>query len=288
MTRKLWLIVLAGLALGVHAGGEARAEDAAPTTEKKGYWVASETIQINATAEQVFRYTGNLPNWQQWTAWNDQKDPTGVWAYKGDPGTVGHEMSWDGPVLGQGRMVFTKVEGSTVHYDLFFGKSKTANGGYIAIAGADPVSVTWYTDGKLKGMTRLFKKKIEAGVGKDFEDGLAKLKPLVEAVAVAEAHAAKVAAASAAVAAEKATLAALEQTATTLRAEAEAAVKAADEALAAAKKPAQKKAAGDAKAAAEAKKSEAEKAAQAAKAQADNVQAKQAELDALNAAAPKG
>lgn len=289
MSRKLGSMLLGALLLGasVTVGGVARADEATQTPSKKGHWVASETIQIDATADQVFRYTGSLPNWQQWTPWNKEKDPTSVWTYKGEPWTVGHEMSWDGPELGVGRMVFTKVEGTTAYYDLFFGKSKTANQGYIAAAGSSPVTVTWYTDGQLKGISKLFKKKIEAAVGKDFEDGLAKLKPVVEAAAAREAHRAKVKALEDQITAEKATLTALQQAADALRAEAAAALKAADDALAAAKKPAQKKAAGDAKAAAEAKKSEAEKAAQVAMAQADKIKALEGDLEKLKADAPK-
>lgn len=289
MSRKLFGVALLAWSFGLVPCLDARAEDtaaAAAPAKKKGAWVASQTAQMDAIPAVIFRFTGDLARWNDWTAWSKERDPSGQWTYEGAAGTVGHAMSWDGPELGQGRLVLTKVEGNTIHYDLFFGKSKTANKGYITVGGEGPASVTWYTEGQLSGFARLFRKKIEEAVNKDFQDGLAKLKPLAEKQSVLERHAARVSDLQARLAQAKAEATAARQRADALLAEARLATMNASDAAKTAKKPAQKQAVADLTAAAEAKKGEASKAEQEAAALEAKAAALAAELQALEAAAP--
>lgn len=273
MQFKPWLILLAALSLSSSA-----LADEAP--KKKGYWTASATTTVDASAEQVMRLAGDLTKWKEWTAWSADRDPTGRWEYTGNANTVGHSMSWDGPELGKGRLVLTKAEPSQIEYDFFFGNSKKANFGRLSVSGEGPVTVTWYDDGKAK----LFKKKISEMVTKDLEVGLGKLKVQAETLALHERHIAKVATAEAELKALQAAAEAAGKASTEAGAAATAARAAADAAKTAAKKPAQKKAADELSAAADAKKLEADKAAAAATEAAAKAAAKAAELETLKAA----
>lgn len=290
MNLRSTLFLLAGLSLApvALAGDAGSPQAAAAPAKKKGHWVAQSVTTIDASPEQVMRLVADLQQWKDWTAWSADRDPTGKWEYTGSPGTVGHQMSWDGPELGSGRLVFTKVEGNLIEYDFFFGKSKKANFGRITLAGeaAGPTTVTWYDDGK----ARLFKGKISAMVTNDLVVGLGKLKVKSEAIALHERHVAKVAAAEAELAALKAESEAAGKAATDAKAASDAAQKAAADAEAAAAKAPKKqaaaaaKAAADAKAAAAAKAGEADKAAALAGEKAAKVAGKAAELEALKAA----
>lgn len=270
---KPWLIVLAALTLSTTAFAD-------DPPKKKGHWTAQANTTIDASAEQVMRLAGDLTTWKQWTAWSADKDPSGKWEYTGTASTVGHQMVWDGPNLGKGRLVLTKVEPTSLEYDFFFGKSDKANFGRLSVSGDGPVSVSWYDDGKSK----LFKKKISEMVTRDLEVGLAKLKVQAEAVALHEAYIAKVAVAESELGRLKADADAAGKTAAELGAAAATAQAEADKATAAAKKPAQKKAAEELKAAAAAKQGEAAKAAALATDKAAAAAAKAAELETLKAA----
>lgn len=289
MLNRLSLILLASLALSTPAlaGDAGSPQSAGHPEKKKGHWVAQATTTIDATPAQVMSLVGDLTQWKEWTAWSADRDPTGKWEYSGSPNTVGHEMRWDGPELGSGRLVFTKAEANMVEYDFFFGKSSKANFGRVTLTGdgAGPTTVVWYDDGK----ARLFKNKISAMVTNDLTVGLGKLKVKAEALAVHERHVAKIATAEAELAALKAASEAAGKAATDAKTAAEAAKKAASDAdAAAAKAPrktadAAKKAAADAKAAADSKQVEADKAAQIAGEKAAAVAGKAAELEALKA-----
>ena len=256
-------------------------------SSKKGYWVADQSIEIAASPAQIFAYTSNLPNWDKWTAWNKEKDPTGQWTYSGTPGTVGHDMAWDGPELGKGRLVLTKVEGSNIGFDLYFGKSKKANKGEIILTGEGPTTVRWTTEGKLGLIGRMMKGKIETAVNKDFSDGLAKLKKLAEHDAAVAAWQAEVAAAEAAAAdAKKVADEAAARAADAVKA-AEAADKTAADALAKAKKPAEKKAAEALKSEAEGLKAKANLAQQEADARAKQAEIKAGAVNKVKGQEPK-
>lgn len=287
MQRTSCLILVASLAFSSLALADDIAAPGASAPAKKGHWVAQSVTSIDATPAQVMSLVADLQQWKDWTAWSADRDPTGKWEYTGSAGTVGHQMTWDGPELGSGRLVFTKVEAGAVEYDFFFGKSKKASFGRISLAGAaeGPTTVTWYDDGP----AHLFKGKIGAMVTNDLVVGLGKLKLRGEALALRERHVAKVAAAEAELIALKAASEAAGKAAVDAKTAADAAVKAAADADAAAAKAPKKqaaaaqKAAADARAAAAAKQSEAEKAAGLAGEKAAAVAGKAAEVEALKA-----
>lgn len=290
MLHKSWMILLATLALSTPALADEPPAAPAPASapaKKKGHWVAQSVTTIDATPAQVMTLVADLQQWKDWTAWSADRDPQATWQYTGSPGTVGHQMTWDGPELGQGRLVLTRVEANHLEYDFFFGKSKKANFGSITLSGAaeGPTTVTWYDDGK----ARLFKKKIGEMVTQDLVVGLGKLKPRGEALALHARHVAKIAAVEAELATLKAQSEAAAKAATDARAAAEAAAKAASEANAAAAKLKGKKATEASKAAAglsisaATSQGEADKAAALAGEKAAAVAGKAAELEALKA-----
>ncbi|MCK6522252.1 SRPBCC family protein [Myxococcota bacterium] len=235
------LSLLAGLALATPA-----LFSAAPAAAASKAWHVDRTVQINARPEILLPQVADLNNWATWTVWNAELDPECVWTFSGEPGQVGHTMEWDGKVMGWGKLTLTEVSPTGgVKYDIWLMKpGGDANKGSILFAPAEGgTQVTWSDDGQLKGISKLFAKKIEAAVGADFDANLNKLK------VIAEAQEAKLreqeAAAAAAKAAEEAAAAAkaAEEAAAAAKAaeEAAAAAKAAEEAAAAAAAKGKKK-----------------------------------------------
>ena len=233
--------LFAGLTFAVPALLIATPADAASKS-----WHVDRSIQVNARPEIVLAQVADLHNWNNWTVWNSEYDPECVWTYSGEPGQVGHTMEWDGKEMGWGKLTLTEVSlTSGVKYDIWLMKpGGDANKGSVLFAPANGgIQVTWSDDGQLKGISKLFAKKIEAAVGADFEANLNKLKVITEAQEAVKAS--EEAAAAAAKAAEEAAAAAkaAEEAAAAAKAaeEAAAAAKAAEEAAAAAAAKGKKK-----------------------------------------------
>jgi len=168
------------------------------TADAKKTLSVSKTQEIDAPAEIVWGYVSNFETWKDWTVWNPEMDPECEWTYSGEAGQVGHGTEWNGPEMGEGKMVSTAVEdGTSWSYDLYFdGKDKAYPGG-LTLAEADGVTtVTWDWSMEMGGLgAALMGKKITGMVGDDFSGGLANLAE----IAAADADAAELAAAEAAV-----------------------------------------------------------------------------------------
>ncbi len=190
------------------------------TIPAKGVVVVTQSTEIAAAPEFVQPYLQDLNQWPNWTAWSKEKDPEAAWTFSGDPGTVGHAMTWDGKILMTGKLALTAVNANAgIAYDTWFGKSKDAAKGRITLtATAAGTKVEWQDVTAWGFPASLFfpAKKMNEMVSADFVVGLGKLKVM------AEADAAKAAAEAAAKAAEEAAA----------KAAAEAAAKAAEEAAA--------------------------------------------------------
>ena len=219
---------------------------AAPAAAASKSWHVDRSVQINARPEILIAQVADLHNWNNWTVWNTEYDPECVWTYSGEPGQVGHTMEWDGKEMGWGKLTLTEVNPTGgIKYDIWLMKpGGDANKGSITFSPTNGgMQVTWSDDGQLKGISKLFAKKIETAVGADFEANLNKLKVITEAQEAVKAS--EEAAAAAAKAAEEAAAAAkaAEEAAAAAKAaeEAAAAAKAAEEAAAAAAKGKKKK-----------------------------------------------
>lgn len=207
---------------------------------QKGVVNALTTADIAAAPTFVHAYVASLPKWKEWTVWNEAADPTCVWQYAGEEGTLGHEMSWSGKKMGDGRLKLTAVnpDNGGISYDLWFGKAKDASRGRLTVTPSGAGSkVAWQGVLPWGFPASLFfpAKKMNSLLENDFSQGLSKLKLLAEADAEkAAAEARQIAEAAAAKAAEEAAAAKAAE-------EAAAAAKAAEEAAKAAEEAAKKK-----------------------------------------------
>ncbi len=145
----------------------------------------SKSILIHATPEQVFSEIKDYKKWPAWSPWA-QRDKNMENIYTGNPGEIGHKNAWKSKSEGSGaqeiveiknneyiksKLVFTDWDGET--FTEFILKPEEEN-----------TSVTWTMEGsEFPFMARGFiflmggNKMIE----KDYEEGLANLKNIVEA-----------------------------------------------------------------------------------------------------------
>ena len=143
------------------------------------------SIEIDATATDVFPHVNSLKATEAWSPWLD-RDPDVQLTYSGPETGEGSKMEWlsENPQVGSGSQVITASEdGKRVATDLDFGDMGTAKAEFLLEASGDKTTVTWgfATDTGMNPMARWMGLMMDGWVGNDYEIGLAKLKALVEA-----------------------------------------------------------------------------------------------------------
>jgi effector-binding domain-containing protein len=143
------------------------------------------SIVINAPADQVFNEISDFKKWPAWSPWA-KRDKNMKNEYAGNAGEIGHKNSWESESEGNGsqeiieikaneyiktKLIFTDFDGET------FTDLKLVQDG-------DKTNVTWGMDGSefpflARGI--MFLMGGNSMIEKDYDEGLANLKKLVEA-----------------------------------------------------------------------------------------------------------
>lgn len=158
---------------------------------------------MQAPPKTVFATVADFNTFEKWSPWA-ALDPAMKKEIKGEG--KGATYDWTGnDKVGQGRMTITNlVEPSKIDIKLEFKSpfESVAETGWNFAADGQGTKATWWMTGHNNFMSKAFGlfMNMEEMIGKDYEKGLAALKPIVEAKAVEEAKAAEVAAAAAAAA----------------------------------------------------------------------------------------
>src|SRR5687767_4136933 len=100
-------------------------------------WTVSESITIKAPAATIYGQVANLRNWQNWSAWTQDKDPTQVYTYEGPDMGVGAKWSWTSQKMGSGWLQIVKADVEEgIEYDLFIdmGDNKSNMHGTMAFS----------------------------------------------------------------------------------------------------------------------------------------------------------
>lgn len=142
-------------------------------------------ININKPLGEVFSYLKSLKNQDNWSPWA-QKDPNMKKHFSGTDGEVGCISSWEGnKEVGSGEQEITNiVENELIKLELRFLKPfKSTSDAYIKVSADDEgTNVIWGFSGKNKfpmSIVMLFM-NMDKTIGKDFEEGLKKLKNILE------------------------------------------------------------------------------------------------------------
>ncbi|WP_051686826.1 SRPBCC family protein [Microbulbifer sp. HZ11] len=147
------------------------------------------SVYIAEPPEVVFPYLNNFRNFNKWSPWY-QIDPNTEYTYEGFPEGNGAIMNWksDNPSVGNGSQTITASEPySRVATDLDFGSQGQAKAEFTLQPQGSGTNVTWSFESEMGGspIARWMGLMVSRMVGKSFEDGLQKLKNLVESEASA-------------------------------------------------------------------------------------------------------
>ena len=144
------------------------------------------TITVNKPKNEVFAALRSLKKQDEWSPWS-KKDPNMRKEFTGIDGEVGAKSAWVGnKEVGEGEQEITKIiAGERVEGKLrFFKPWKSEADCYFNVEDAanDGTKVTWGFSGTNKFPTSIFMLffNMDKTVGKDFEEGLASFKSLIE------------------------------------------------------------------------------------------------------------
>lgn len=145
------------------------------------------TIVINRPKTEVFQYLKYLKNQDVWSPWKN-RDPEMKQTFSGEDGTVGFISKWDSDHkhVGAGEQeILSIAPNERIETELRFLKPwKSLCTGYMDTQDAanDATKVTWGFNGTNKvpmNIMMLFF-NMDKAVGKDFDEGLAELKKVLE------------------------------------------------------------------------------------------------------------
>ncbi len=145
-------------------------------------YAVSRTITATADVASIHALVGDLEQWPEWTPWV-KSDPTIVVTFGNLTKGVGAHQSWTGD-SGSGELTFTGSEpGSGITYDMNFDEGKYSSQGairYRAVGSATEIVWEMTGDNGYNPVSRYFGLMMDPMVGPMFEDGLNRLKLLVE------------------------------------------------------------------------------------------------------------
>ncbi len=144
-------------------------------------------ITINKPANEIYTYARFLKNQNQWGPWH-KKEPTMKQEFRGTDGEVGFVSYWKGesPEVGEGEQEIKKLTpDSRIDTELRFKQPfESKSDAYMTLeqVAANQTKVKWGFTGSMPRPMNLFMLLVDMDkeVGKDFDDGLASLKTIVE------------------------------------------------------------------------------------------------------------
>ena len=142
------------------------------------------SLVIDAPPEVIYPLLNDLEQWQEWTPWNADRDPSLKLEYSDDPVGKDAWYSWKGDELGNGKLQISSTDpASGVEYDLAFNDgAQLSTGGLKMVPAEGGTKVTWSFVGEMGNnpIGRYFGLMMDGMLGPDFEKGLGSLKEVAE------------------------------------------------------------------------------------------------------------
>ena len=143
------------------------------------------SLDINAPESDVFPYVNSLKRFNEWSPWV-ARDPEAKYVFAGPDEGKGARMEWSSthPDVGSGVQEIIESEtNSFVRVSLDFGDMGNGNASFQLKPSGAGTRVVWVfdTDVGNNPLQRWMGLMFDRWIGKDYEEGLARLKKVVEA-----------------------------------------------------------------------------------------------------------
>jgi len=139
------------------------------------------SIEVDAPPEVVFDQVNSLEKWNAWSPWI-ARDPTIENTYSGPNEGVGASVSWTSEDSGSGSQTITLSERpSRIETQLDFGQMGRPKADWTFEPTDSGTKVTWGMTGTANGaLGGYFASMMDGMLGPEYEDGLERLKVVVE------------------------------------------------------------------------------------------------------------
>lgn len=142
----------------------------------------AESVQINASPEQVFEVVSDFNTWTTWSPWLCA-EPTATVEVTPSSNEVGSVYSWNGDVVGEGEMEHKLLQpGKRIEADLRFQRpwKSQADVSFDFQAVGGQTKLTWTMDSGLPWFMFWMKNMMVNMIGMDYARGLKMLKEHIE------------------------------------------------------------------------------------------------------------
>lgn len=145
----------------------------------------SRSVTIQATPEAVFDYANEIRNFNDWSPWY-RMDTAAKYVFEGPDSGKGASMKWesDSANVGKGSMVYTEsIPYSVIKQDLNFMEGGIAKSEYRFSLSDSGTVMTWSfaVEAGANPLLRILGAFMDGMIGRDFEQGLSRLKKTLEA-----------------------------------------------------------------------------------------------------------
>jgi len=143
-----------------------------------------ESIEINASASQVFDEIRDFKAWDEWSAWS-KIDSTMKQAYEGEMGTVGYKNSWKSEdwMVGTGSQEIVEIrEDEYMKTKMLFNGDTAKNFASFTLTENEGITtVVWdMLGGETPVYTRIINAMLEPMIRESYQTSLKELKQIVE------------------------------------------------------------------------------------------------------------
>ena len=143
------------------------------------------SVEIEKPKDDVFEYIRHLRNQDEYSTWSAM-DPNMEQEFRGTDGTVGFVSAWEGEETGKGEQeIVGIIEGERIDFKLRFMEPFESEADVYMITDSlseNRTHVTWGFDSSMNrpmNLMLLFV-NMEEAIGNDYDEGLAKLKEILE------------------------------------------------------------------------------------------------------------
>lgn len=145
------------------------------------------SIEISQPVGIVYGYVADFNNFHDWNPWTPM-EPSHKFEVVGDSGGVGQKYSWEGEIVGTGDMTFLELrQKQLIKSDINFHTPNEGKGivDWAFDGDMNETIVSWSITGEAGyPMGRYFGLMMDEFLGKNFEDGVSKLKEECEKIVV--------------------------------------------------------------------------------------------------------
>lgn len=137
---------------------------------------------INAKPAEVFAYLNNPSQWENWSAWSSNHDPSLSSFYQGPVSGVNSAISWKGEQAGEGKAIITETDpDKQLTLNFYPTIEQEFQSHFILEPVENGTRLTWKTNGMLPGyLDRISGIWLKKKLARDFELSLNGLKKIFE------------------------------------------------------------------------------------------------------------